>query len=64
LRIFLWEKVRGMKRLFKVAVTKEQVTLTQFEGSNLQLKVYDKEVTLPSGGTVSVALEKNKASVK
>jgi trehalose/maltose hydrolase-like predicted phosphorylase len=53
-----------MKRLFKVAVTKEQVTLTQFEGSNLQLKVYDKEVTLPSGGTVSVALEKNKASVK
>nr|BAQ19549.1 GH65 maltose phosphorylase [Bacillus sp. SW20] len=42
---------------FKVTVNKEEVTLTQTEGSDLQVKVYDETVTLPVNGTVTVALQ-------
>ncbi|MCP8968274.1 glycoside hydrolase family 65 protein [Ectobacillus ponti] len=43
---------------FKVDVTQEAVALTQFGGSDLQVKVYEETVTLPENGTVSVALRK------
>ncbi|UOY94586.1 glycoside hydrolase family 65 protein [Ectobacillus sp. JY-23] len=43
---------------FKAAVTKEQVTFTQFEGADLQIRVYNEEITLPEGGTVSVKVKR------
>jgi maltose phosphorylase len=43
---------------FKAAVTKEQVTFTQFEGADLQIRVYNEEITLPAGGTVSVNVKR------
>ncbi|MFX3624915.1 MAG: glycoside hydrolase family 65 protein [Ectobacillus sp.] len=49
---------------FKVAVTKEEVTLTQYEGPDLKLKVYGEEVTLPKNGTVSVPVQKQTVSAK
>ncbi|MBO9128673.1 glycoside hydrolase family 65 protein [Bacillus sp. 165] len=46
---------------FKVGVDKEGVTLTQTNGDDLQVKVYDETITLPANGTVTIALQQNKA---